>query len=159
VYLKVSPIRGLCRFKVKGKLSPRFIRPLKILESGRSGIQVGVTTNLQPSEQVPTQTKVEAQLKKEKDLRNLQGTDRPFAWRGRTVCGVRANCLWVGGGPSEIASRISSSAPRKIDCPPQTRRPSDENGLSEPCSRTVRKTSCNQNHPTQQIEQTTRKNT
>jgi hypothetical protein len=32
VYLKVSPIRGLCRFKVKGKLSPRFIGPFKILE-------------------------------------------------------------------------------------------------------------------------------
>ena len=25
VYLKVSPIRGMCIFKVKGKLSPRFI--------------------------------------------------------------------------------------------------------------------------------------
>jgi hypothetical protein len=32
VYLKMSPIRGLRRFKVKGKLSPRFIRPFKILE-------------------------------------------------------------------------------------------------------------------------------
>jgi hypothetical protein len=32
VYLKVSPIRGLGRFKVKGKLSPWFIRPFKILE-------------------------------------------------------------------------------------------------------------------------------
>jgi hypothetical protein len=32
VYLKVSPIRGLCRFKFKGKLSPRFIGPFKILE-------------------------------------------------------------------------------------------------------------------------------
>ena len=31
VYLKVSPIRGLCRFKVKGKLSPRYIGPFKIL--------------------------------------------------------------------------------------------------------------------------------
>ena len=35
VYLKVSPIRGLCRFKVKSKLSPRFIGPYKIL--GRRG--------------------------------------------------------------------------------------------------------------------------
>jgi hypothetical protein len=32
VYLKVSPIRGLRRFKVKRKLSPRFIGPFKILE-------------------------------------------------------------------------------------------------------------------------------
>jgi hypothetical protein len=32
VYLKVSLIRGLCGFKVKGKLSPRYIGPFKILE-------------------------------------------------------------------------------------------------------------------------------
>jgi hypothetical protein len=32
VYLKVSPIRGLRRFKVKRKLSPWFIEPFKILE-------------------------------------------------------------------------------------------------------------------------------
>ncbi|MBS2634278.1 hypothetical protein KFY46_26570, partial [Salmonella enterica subsp. enterica serovar 1,4,[5],12:i:-] len=35
VYLKVSPIRGLRRFKIKGKLSPRFIGPFKVL--GRKG--------------------------------------------------------------------------------------------------------------------------
>jgi hypothetical protein len=32
IYLKVSPMRGLCCFKVQGKLAPRFIRPFKILE-------------------------------------------------------------------------------------------------------------------------------
>jgi hypothetical protein len=32
VYLKVSPMRGLHRFKIRGKLGPRFIRPFKILE-------------------------------------------------------------------------------------------------------------------------------
>jgi hypothetical protein len=32
VYLNVSSIRGLRRFKVKGNLSPRFIGPFKILE-------------------------------------------------------------------------------------------------------------------------------
>jgi hypothetical protein len=32
VYLKVSPMRGLCRFKVRGKHTTRFIAPFKILE-------------------------------------------------------------------------------------------------------------------------------
>jgi hypothetical protein len=32
VYLKVSPMRGLRHFKIRGKLTPRFIRPFKILE-------------------------------------------------------------------------------------------------------------------------------
>jgi hypothetical protein len=30
VYLKVSPLRGMRRFKVKGKLSPRFIGPFRV---------------------------------------------------------------------------------------------------------------------------------
>jgi hypothetical protein len=32
IYLKVSPMRDLCRFKVQGKLALRFIGPFKILE-------------------------------------------------------------------------------------------------------------------------------
>jgi hypothetical protein len=32
VYLKVSPVRSMRRFKVKGKLSPRFIGPFMILK-------------------------------------------------------------------------------------------------------------------------------
>jgi hypothetical protein len=32
VYLKVSPVRGMKRFKVKGKLSPCYIGPFKVLE-------------------------------------------------------------------------------------------------------------------------------
>jgi hypothetical protein len=32
VYLKMSPMRGLHRFNVQGKLAPRFIGPFKILE-------------------------------------------------------------------------------------------------------------------------------
>jgi hypothetical protein len=31
VYLKVSPIRGVRRFEVKGKLAPRYIGPYQIL--------------------------------------------------------------------------------------------------------------------------------
>ena len=32
VYLRVSPLRGVKRFAVKGKLSPRFVGPYKVLE-------------------------------------------------------------------------------------------------------------------------------
>jgi hypothetical protein len=32
VYLKMSPMRGLHHFKIRGKLAPRYIRPFKILE-------------------------------------------------------------------------------------------------------------------------------
>ena len=32
MYLKVSPMRGMKRFKVKCKLSPHYIEPFKILE-------------------------------------------------------------------------------------------------------------------------------
>jgi hypothetical protein len=32
VYLKVSPMRGLHCFKVRGKLAPRFVGPFKIPE-------------------------------------------------------------------------------------------------------------------------------
>jgi hypothetical protein len=32
VYLKVSPMRGLYHFKIRGKLAPRYIGPFKILE-------------------------------------------------------------------------------------------------------------------------------
>jgi hypothetical protein len=32
VYLKVSPMRGTRRFRVKGKLAPRYVRPFKIID-------------------------------------------------------------------------------------------------------------------------------
>jgi hypothetical protein len=32
VYLKVSPMRGTHRFKVKGKLAPRYVGPIKIVD-------------------------------------------------------------------------------------------------------------------------------
>ena len=32
VYLKVSPMRGVHRFGVRGKLSPRYVGPYKVLE-------------------------------------------------------------------------------------------------------------------------------
>jgi hypothetical protein len=47
VYLKVSPIIGLCRFKVKGMLSPHYIGPFKILEwKGEVAYQLELPTRL-----------------------------------------------------------------------------------------------------------------
>ena len=41
VYLRVSPLRGVKRFGVKGKLAPRFVGPY-----GRSCLQVGITRRI-----------------------------------------------------------------------------------------------------------------
>jgi hypothetical protein len=47
VYLKVSPLRGMKRFKVKGELSPRFIRPFKIFRRvGEMAYQLKLPDNL-----------------------------------------------------------------------------------------------------------------
>jgi hypothetical protein len=44
VYLKVSPIRGIKRFGVKGKLAPRYIGPYQIQSmTRRSGIPTQLT--------------------------------------------------------------------------------------------------------------------
>jgi hypothetical protein len=43
VYLKVSPMKGMKRFGMKGKLAPRYIGPFHDLVWER-GIQVGVAT-------------------------------------------------------------------------------------------------------------------
>jgi hypothetical protein len=47
VYLKVSPMRGLHCFKVRGKLAPRFIAPFMILEKrGEVAYQLGLLPQL-----------------------------------------------------------------------------------------------------------------
>jgi hypothetical protein len=47
VYLKVSLMRGMKRFKVKGKLSPRYIGPFKILErQGEVAYQLALPNSL-----------------------------------------------------------------------------------------------------------------
>jgi hypothetical protein len=47
IYLTVSSMRGLCHFKVRGKLTPRFIGPFKILEKrGEVAYQVELPPQL-----------------------------------------------------------------------------------------------------------------
>jgi hypothetical protein len=47
VYFKVSPLRGLRRVKVKGKLSPRFIGPFKVFRRvGEIAYQLELPDNL-----------------------------------------------------------------------------------------------------------------
>jgi hypothetical protein len=47
VYLKVSPLRGMRRFKVKGKLAPRFIGPFMIFRRvGEMAYQLELPANL-----------------------------------------------------------------------------------------------------------------
>jgi hypothetical protein len=47
VYLKVSPMRGTRRFKVKGKLAPRYVGPFKIVDRrGEITYQLELTPRL-----------------------------------------------------------------------------------------------------------------
>ena len=47
VYLKVSPLRGIMRFHVKGKLAPRFVGPYKILSQiGKLAYKLELAPNL-----------------------------------------------------------------------------------------------------------------
>ncbi|KAK1644863.1 hypothetical protein QYE76_062668 [Lolium multiflorum] len=43
VYLKVSPLKGMQRFQVKGKLAPRYVGPFKVLSRRRSILSTGTT--------------------------------------------------------------------------------------------------------------------
>jgi hypothetical protein len=46
VYLKVSPMRGTLRFKVKGKLAPRYVGPFKIVDRREVAYQLKLPPQL-----------------------------------------------------------------------------------------------------------------
>jgi hypothetical protein len=100
VYLKVSPMRGLCHFKVRGKLAPRFIGPFKILEKrGEVAYQLELPPQLSdvhdvfhvsqlkkylhvPKEQIPME---DLDAKEDQDVQGA--TESPH--RGRGYLGKR----------------------------------------------------------------------
>ena len=46
VYLKVSPLRGVKRFHMKGKLSPRYMGPFKIINKREVAYQLELPEQL-----------------------------------------------------------------------------------------------------------------
>jgi hypothetical protein len=47
VYLRVSPMKGVCRFGIKGKVAPRYIAPYPIIDKyGPTSYQVELPSNL-----------------------------------------------------------------------------------------------------------------
>jgi hypothetical protein len=56
IYHKVSPMRGLRCFKIRGKLAPRFIGPFKILEKrGEVAYQLELPSQLRNLVQLKTE--------------------------------------------------------------------------------------------------------
>jgi hypothetical protein len=58
VYLKVFTMRGTCKFKVRGKLAPRYVRPFKIIDrKGEVAYQLELTPHLSDIHEVPMSTR------------------------------------------------------------------------------------------------------
>jgi hypothetical protein len=111
VYLKVSPIRGVRRFRVKGKLAPRYIGPYQVLaRRGEVAYQLSLPENLSavhdvfhvsqlkkclrvPEEQLPVEgLEVQEDLTYiEKPAQILETADRVTRRKTIRMCKVRWN--------------------------------------------------------------------
>jgi hypothetical protein len=86
VYLKVSPIRGLRMFKVKGKLSPHFIGPFQILQ------RVG---------------EVAYKLDLPEQLLDVHDVFHISQLKGVSNLMIRSHCLWMGWMLRKISSLLN----------------------------------------------------
>ena len=76
VYLKVSPMRGIRKFNVKGKLAPRYIGPFKVLErKGEVVYPLELPTNLSGVHDVFHISQLKKCLRVPKDQAPLDGLD------------------------------------------------------------------------------------
>ena len=109
VYLKVSPMRGVRRFGIKGKLSPRYVGPFKVLEQkGTTAYQLELPIQLfkihdvfhvsqlkkclrEPSEQLQDlNIKLQQDLSyEERPLKILEVEDRQLRRRKIRFCNVQ----------------------------------------------------------------------
>jgi hypothetical protein len=86
VYLKASPIRGLRRFKVKGKLSPRFIGPFQILQ------RVG---------------EVAYRLDLPEQLSDVHDVFHISQLKGVSNLMIKSHCLWMGWMSRKISPLLN----------------------------------------------------
>jgi hypothetical protein len=76
VYLKVSPMRGIRRFNVRGKLAPRYIGPFKVLErKGEVAYRLELPLNLSGVHDVFHVSQLKKCLRVPKEQAPLEGLD------------------------------------------------------------------------------------
>ncbi|WVZ97914.1 hypothetical protein U9M48_043416 [Paspalum notatum var. saurae] len=76
VYLKVSPMRGIRRFNMKGKLAPRYIDPFKIVErKGEVAYKLELPSNLSSIHDVFHVSKLKKCLRVPEEQAPLEGLD------------------------------------------------------------------------------------
>ncbi|WVZ76315.1 hypothetical protein U9M48_024299 [Paspalum notatum var. saurae] len=76
VYLKVSPMRGIRRFNMKGKLAPRYIGPFKIVErKGKVAYKLELPPNLYGIHNVFHVSQLKKCLRVRKNKHPLEGPD------------------------------------------------------------------------------------
>ncbi|WVZ93962.1 hypothetical protein U9M48_039911 [Paspalum notatum var. saurae] len=76
VYLKVSPMRGIRRFNMKGKLAPRYIGPFKIVKrKGEVAYKLELPSNLSSMHDVFHVSRLKKCLRVPKEQAPLEGLD------------------------------------------------------------------------------------
>ena len=76
VYLKVSPMRGIRRFNIKGKLAPRYIGPFRVLEKkGEVAYRLELPTSLSGVHDVFHVSQLKRCLRVPEEQAPLEGLD------------------------------------------------------------------------------------